>query len=185
MQAIDVPVYDNKKDLYEALQLHLGGVIQSELEWLPNLANVSALLWQYLPEINWSGFYVVCGEYLLLGPFQGKPACVTILKGNGVCGTAWKTDQVQLIPNVHDFPGHIACDGASNSEIVLPIHFNGQVVAVLDIDSPILERFDTEDQRGLEGVVSLLEEHIDWSRVQAAYDPELNKTRSLQCNIGF
>lgn len=185
MQAIEISEFETKQEMYDMLAVHLKGVISAEREWLPNLCNASALLWQYLPTINWAGFYVVCGEYLLLGPFQGKPACVTILKGNGVCGTAWAEDAVQLVPNVHEFPGHIACDGASNSEIVLPIRSGGHVVAVLDIDSPALERFDEEDQVGLERIVAILEEHIDWSRVQAAYDVAGNADRKMQCNIGF
>lgn len=185
MQAIEVTPYDTKAELYSDLAIHLKGLLMAENEWLPNLSNASALLWQYLPTINWAGFYVVCGEHLLLAPFQGKPACVTIAHGMGVCGTAWKEDEVQLVLDVHAFPGHIACDGASNSEIVLPIHSEGHVVAVLDIDSPVLERFDAEDQAGLETVVALLEAHIDWKRVRGAYDVSKSSERVLQCNIGF
>ena len=105
---------------------------------IANLANASALLWQYLPEINWVGFYKMTDGQLVLGPFQGKTACVKIQVGNGACGTAVAEDQVQLVYDVHDFPGHIACDSASNSEIVLPVHVNGEVWGVLDIDSPLL-----------------------------------------------
>ena len=122
-----------------------------------NLANASALLWQYLPEINWVGFYKMTDGLLVLGPFQGKTACVKIQVGKGVCGTAVAEDKVQLVYDVHDFPGHIACDSASNSEIVLPIHVNGVVWGVLDIDSPFVGRFTTEDQEGLEKIVSILE----------------------------
>ena len=122
-----------------------------------NLANASALLWQYLPEINWVGFYKMIDGLLVLGPFQGKTACVKIQVGRGVCGTAVAEDKVQLVYDVHDFPGHIACDSASNSEIVLPIHVNGEVWGVLDIDSPHVGRFTEEDQKGLEKIVSILE----------------------------
>ena len=124
-----------------------------------NLANAAALLWQYLPDINWAGFYkLVSDDLLVLGPFQGKPACVKIPVGNGVCGTAVAQDKVQLVYNVHDFPGHIACDSASNSEIVLPIHVNGKIWGVLDIDSPFVGRFTEEDREGLETVAAVLEQ---------------------------
>ena len=122
-----------------------------------NLANASALLWQYLPEINWVGFYKMTDGLLVLGPFQGKTACVKIQVGRGVCGTAVAEDKVQLVYDVHDFPGHIACDSASNSEIVLPIHVNGEVWGVLDIDSPYIGRFTEEDKQGLEKIVVILE----------------------------
>ena len=122
-----------------------------------NLANASALLWQYLPEINWVGFYKMTDGLLVLGPFQGKTACVKIQVGRGVCGTAVAEDKVQLVYDVHDFPGHIACDSASNSEIVLPIHVNGEVWGVLDIDSPYIGRFTEEDKLGLEKIVVILE----------------------------
>lgn len=123
-----------------------------------NLANASALLWQEMPDINWAGFYKMEDGALVLGPFQGKPACIRIPVGRGVCGTAVAEDRVQLVPDVHDFPGHIACDCASNSEIVLPIHKNGQIWGVLDIDSPIVGRFTEEDRDGLERIAAVLEE---------------------------
>ena len=123
-----------------------------------NLANASALLWQHMENVNWVGFYKMTGEDLLvLGPFQGKPACVKIAVGKGVCGTAVAEDKVQLVYDVHDFPGHIACDSASNSEIVLPIHVGGKVWGVLDIDSPYVGRFTEEDREGLEKIVAILE----------------------------
>ena len=122
-----------------------------------NLANASALLWQTLPVINWAGFYMMEIGELVLGPFQGKPACVRISVGRGICGTAVAEDRVQLVYNVHDFPGHIACDSASNSEIVLPIHKNGEIWGVLDIDSPLIGRFTQEDRAGLEQVVAVME----------------------------
>ena len=123
-----------------------------------NLANASALLWQELPDINWAGFYKMEDGALVLGPFQGKPACIRIPVGRGVCGTAVEQDAVQLVYNVHDFPGHIACDCASNSEIVLPIHVNGEVWGVLDIDSPLIGRFTQADSDGLAQVVAILEQ---------------------------
>lgn len=125
-----------------------------------NLANVSALLWQALPDINWAGFYKMEDGCLILGPFQGKPACIRIPLGRGVCGTAAAEDRVQLVPNVHVFPGHIACDSASNSEIVVPLHKDGKIWGVLDIDSPTVGRFTAEDRAGLELVAAALEERL-------------------------
>ena len=123
-----------------------------------NLANASALLWQEMPGINWVGFYKMTNGKLVLGPFQGKPACIEIPVGRGVCGTAVAEDAVQLVYDVHQFPGHIACDCASNSEIVLPIHVNGEIWGVLDIDSPFVGRFSETDQDGLEMFVKVLEQ---------------------------
>jgi len=122
-----------------------------------NLANVSALLWEEMPGINWVGFYKMTEGALVLGPFQGKPACVRIEVGKGVCGTAVQQDAVQLVYDVHQFPGHIACDCASNSEIVLPIHAGGSIWGVLDIDSPHIGRFTEADEKGLLQVVKVLE----------------------------
>ena len=124
---------------------------------IANLSNASALLWAALPDINWCGFYKLVEGQLVLYPFQGKTACVRIQIGKGVCGTAVAEDKTQLVPDVHKFPGHIACDSASNSEIVVPIHVNGQIWGVLDIDSPYLERFTGEDKTGLELFVAELE----------------------------
>ena len=123
-----------------------------------NLANTSALLWQEMPDINWVGFYKMTNGKLVLGPFQGKPACIEIPVGRGVCGTAVAEDAVQLVYDVHQFPGHIACDCASNSEIVLPIHVNGEIWGVLDIDSPNIGRFTEEDKDGLLEIVGILEQ---------------------------
>ena len=122
-----------------------------------NLANASALLWQELADINWAGFYKMKDGALVLGPFQGKPACIRIPVGRGVCGTAVAQDRTQLVPDVHQFPGHIACDCASNSEIVIPIHVNGEIWGVLDIDSPEFDRFSEADQSGLTQFVEILE----------------------------
>ena len=122
-----------------------------------NLANAAALLWDTLPDINWAGFYKMVDGALVLYPFQGKTACIRIPVGRGVCGTAVAEDRTQLVPDVHRFPGHIACDSASNSEIVLPIHVNGEIWGVLDIDSPFYDRFTRADQAGLEQFVRILE----------------------------
>ena len=124
---------------------------------ISNLSNASALLWQELSDINWAGFYKMEGGILVLYPFQGKTACTKIAVGRGVCGTAVAEDRTQLVPDVHQFPGHIACDCASNSEIVVPIHVGGGIWGVLDIDSPSLNRFDEADQKGLEEFVKILE----------------------------
>lgn len=131
-------------------------------DYIPVMANVSSLLFHTLPDINWAGFYLVKEDSLLLGPFQGKVACVRIAKGRGVCGTAWEEDSVQLVPDVHAFPGHIACDSASRSEIVVPIHQQGKVVAVLDIDSPLPDRFRPEDKEGLTALAETIESIIKW-----------------------
>ena len=128
---------------------------------IANLANASALLWAALPEINWVGFYKMVDGQLVLYPFQGKTACVRIQVGKGVCGTAVAEDATQLVPDVHQFPGHIACDCASNSEIVVPIHVRGEIWGVLDIDSPVLNRFSKEDREGLEDFVKVLEEILE------------------------
>ena len=122
-----------------------------------NLANASALLWEYLPDINWAGFYKMTDGKLVLGPFQGKTACIVIEIGRGVCGTAVLENKTQLVYNVHDFPGHIACDSASNSEIVVPLYKNGTVWGVLDIDSPYIGRFTEEDKTGLEAFAKIIE----------------------------
>ena len=127
---------------------------------ITNYANASALLFQSLENINWAGFYFMRDGALVLGPFQGKTACVRIAEGNGVCGTALQTDSVQRVEDVHAFPGHIACDAASRSEIVLPLHKNGEVIGVLDIDSPEVGRFSAEDEEGLREVVRILERII-------------------------
>ena len=150
----------NHSTNYQLLTQELTALVDGVPYLIANLSNASALLWQHLPDINWAGFYVMEDGALVLGPFQGKPACIRIPVGRGVCGTAVAEDAVQLVPDVHQFPGHIACDGASNSEIVLPIHKDGQIWGVLDIDSPNLARFTAEDQTGLEAVVKILENII-------------------------
>ena len=122
-----------------------------------NLANTAALIWQTVPGLNWAGFYEMTDGALVLGPFQGKPACVRIAMGKGVCGTAAQQDKSQLVYNVHDFPGHIACDSASNAEVVIPLHAGGKIWGVLDIDSPTVGRFTPADLAGLEQVAQVIE----------------------------
>lgn len=165
MSETHLDVYpENKKELYSLLSEQLTALIDGEPHAIPNLANCSALLFHALKDINWAGFYLTQiddstgKEYLLLGPFQGKTACIRIPSGRGVCGTALTTKEIQLVKDVHEFPGHIACDSASNSEIVIPMFQNGKVVGVLDIDSPKLARFDDEDKNGLQTLVSILAE---------------------------
>ena len=143
---------------YELLCSMLSSLTLNERHPVPNMANASALLWQELPDINWAGFYTMEDGYLLLGPFQGKPACIRIPLGKGVCGTAAEKNKTQLVKDVHQFKGHIACDSASNSEIVIPLHDKDKKVrAVLDIDSPLTGRFTDEDKAGLEKFAHILE----------------------------
>ncbi|MBQ7469517.1 MAG: GAF domain-containing protein [Pseudobutyrivibrio sp.] len=145
---------------YKLLAEQLKSLAEDEPKYIPVLSNASALINENLDDLNWAGFYLMDNGSLLLGPFQGKVACIRIALGKGVCGTAAQNDETLLVPNVHDFPGHIACDSASNSEIVVPIHKDGKVVGVLDIDSPSLNRFSQADKEGLELFVKTLEEVI-------------------------
>lgn len=149
-----------KGSLYPLLKTRLIGLIDGIPHRISNLANASALLYEALTDINWAGFYLMENGRLILGPFQGRPACVEIAVGSGVCGTAVQKGRTLLVANVHEFPGHIACDSASNSEIVVPLHENGQIIGVLDIDSPSPARFDEADQKGLEAFVKTLEEFL-------------------------
>lgn len=152
----------DKTEFYALLGAQLRALTDGEPNTIANLANASALLGGALRDINWAGFYLMRDSMLVLGPFQGKPACIRIPLGRGVCGTAAAQNETQLVANVHDFPGHIACDAASNSEIVVPLRAGGAVVAVLDIDSPEFSRFDGRDQEGLESFCALLEAACDW-----------------------
>ena len=145
---------------YEALCMKLTGLLDGVPHRIANLANASALIYESLEDLNWAGFYLLEGETLVLGPFQGKPACIEIPLGRGVCGTAAQTGQTQLVPDVHLFPGHIACDSASNSEIVVPLRIDGKVAGVLDLDSPWPGRFTVEDQAGLEAVGSIVSQML-------------------------
>ncbi|MCR5023659.1 MAG: GAF domain-containing protein [Lachnospiraceae bacterium] len=147
---------------YGMLSEQLKSLAEEEHAILPVLSNASALLYWNLEDLNWAGFYLMDNGSLLLGPFQGKVACIRIPLGKGVCGTAAKNDETLVVENVHDFPGHIACDSASNSEIVVPIHKDDRVIGVLDIDSPSIGRFTDEDRQGLEGFVRVLEQVTDF-----------------------
>lgn len=142
---------------YNALCSELSALVDGVPYSIANLANASALLQQHLKEINWVGFYILQGNTLVLGPFQGKPACIEIPVGKGVCGTAVAEEQVQRVADVHLFPGHIACDSASRSEIVIPLRIGDKIYGVLDIDSPITDRFSENDEAGLCGVCKILE----------------------------
>ena len=140
-------------------------LLEDERDYVPALSNISALIYDALDRLNWAGFYLMDRGSLLLGPFQGKVACIRIEVGKGVCGTAVMEDRVLVVPDVHEFPGHIACDSASESEIVVPIHSDGRIVGVLDIDSPVKERFDESDAAGLAALVRVIEENVDFSRL--------------------
>lgn len=152
----------DKRTAYQAAWEELQWRTEGERDRIANLSNTSAVLNQYMEDINWVGFYLLQEEQLVLGPFQGRPACVRIQIGKGVCGTAFQENTIQLVEDVHQFPGHIACDERSRSEIVLPIRQNGRPVAVLDIDSPVIARFDEVDRQALEAVVHHLEICCDW-----------------------
>lgn len=147
---------------YELLKEQLEALTASEKKPIPNLANAAALIFHSLEDLNWAGFYLMDGEELLLGPFQGKTACIRIRKGHGVCGSAVQEGKIYRVADVHDFEGHIACDAASRSEIVIPILGNGKIVGVLDIDSPIKGRFSERDEDGLAELVKVLEKNCIW-----------------------
>jgi GAF domain-containing protein len=150
----------SKAVLYGDLAAALNAVTATETDPVANMANAAALISEYLPALNWAGFYRLIGDELVLGPFQGKVACIRIALGKGVCGTAAATLQTQLVADVHAFPGHIACDAASASELVVPIVRDGRLVAVLDLDSPETARFDSEDAAGCEALAQLLADRI-------------------------
>ena len=147
---------EDKVAFYVRLHEELKAIVEAERDWIANTANCAAILFHSLPNINWAGFYFLKGEDLVLGPFQGKPACVRIGPGRGVCGAAAANRQTLVVPNVHGFPGHIACDAASNSEIVLPLLSGNRLIGVLDIDSPLIGRFDEDDAAGLQTLVASL-----------------------------
>lgn len=153
---------EGKADLYRLLESQLVALMAGETDPIPNLANASALLYQALPQINWAGFYLYKDGVLVLGPFQGMPACIRIPMGRGVCGAAAQERRTLVVPDVHAFPGHIACDGASNSEIVVPLIFGGALVGVMDIDSPVKGRFDEADREGLERLAQRLAAGCAW-----------------------
>lgn len=146
----------SKAELYRELHTALDALTADEPDAIANLANAAALIWQYLPDLNWAGFYRRVGGELVLGPFQGKPACIRIPLGRGVCGTAAATGETQVVADVHAFPGHIACDAASASELVVPIRAGDRLYGVLDLDSPSANRFDAKDAAGCEALMALL-----------------------------
>ena len=154
---------ENKAMLYTQLHEQLSAFVEG-CPPVSALSNAAAILWEALQDINWVGFYLLKDDTLYLGPFQGKVACTMIPMGRGVCGTAAQTHKIQLVKDVHQFPGHIACDSASNSEIVLPMMIDGQLIGVMDIDSPLYSRFDEEDAAGLEKLCNLLVDQVDWSK---------------------
>ena len=151
---------DSKADLYADLLAQAKGLLHDEHDRVANAANFAALLYHSLPDVNWVGFYFMQNGELLVGPFQGKPACVHIAVGKGVCGTAAQTRKTQLVPDVNAFPGHIFCDGDSRSELVVPLIYKSEVLGVLDLDSPKLARFDREDQEGLEALAKVFLESL-------------------------
>ncbi len=149
-----------KPELYRELLAAAGALTADEPDAVANMANCAALLWQFVPRLNWAGFYRVIGDELVLGPFIGQPACIRIAFDQGVCGTAAANAATQLVADVHAFPGHIACDAASRSELVVPVVRDGAVVAVIDLDSPELARFNAEDAAGIEALAALLADRI-------------------------
>ena len=149
-----------KIEQYKLMNAQLEALIDDVPHLISNMANASALLYQTLEDINWAGFYLMEEDILVLGPFQGKTACIEIAVGKGVCGTAVERREIMLVKDVHEFPGHIACDSASNSEIVLPIYRGNEVFGVLDIDSPSIARFDEEDKMGLQEFVQIFEKSL-------------------------
>ncbi|WMJ76479.1 MULTISPECIES: GAF domain-containing protein [unclassified Sedimentibacter] len=162
MNNIEKINFESEDKLYSYINLKLTALICDEPDWLANLSNAGAVLWLLLDNINWAGFYLYKNDELVLGPFQGKPACTHIKLGKGVCGTAADKKETQLVKNVHEFPGHIACDSNSNSEIVIPIVKGSRLVGVLDIDSPVINRFNENDRRYLEKFVSLIVKYVDF-----------------------
>ena len=153
---MSVQLAKSKTELYDQLASRLSSLLAGERDLIANAANFSALVFHALPDLNWAGFYFVKDDELVLGPFQGKPACVRIRVGQGVCGAGASKCETVIVPNVHEFPGHIACDSASNSEIVVPLMREERLIGVLDLDSPVPSRFDQDDAAGLERLVRIL-----------------------------
>ena len=151
----------SKRDLYDQLARQLSSLLAGERDLIANAANFSSLIFQSLPDLNWAGFYFAKDGELVLGPFQGKPACVRIRVGQGVCGAGAAKCETVVVPNVHEFPGHITCDSASNSEIVVPLMKDSRLIGVLDLDSPVLGRFDEQDATGLENLLNIFLESTD------------------------
>jgi L-methionine (R)-S-oxide reductase len=162
MQAPQLTPGLSKTGMYAELRQQLEGLVQGERDGLPNCANAAALVHHSLPDVNWAGFYFIRHGELVLGPFQGKAACVRIGLGKGVCGTAAQSRETLIVPDVHEFPGHIACDAASRSEIVVPLIQSGLLLGVFDIDSPLPDRFDRDDAQGLEALLGILTRASDF-----------------------
>ena len=160
MYQFEIDTAADKAELYREMLGALDALTAGEPDAIANMANAAALIWQYLPDLNWAGFYRLVGDELVLGPFQGKPACIRIAIGAGVCGAAAASRETQLVEDVHAFPGHIACDAASRSELVVPIVHEGRLLGVLDLDSPSAARFDAEDAAGCAALVRLLAPRI-------------------------
>ena len=160
--ALDMSTPAAKRASYDLLVALVRAVLEGERDWLANLAQFAALVHQSVPDLNWAGFYRARGEELVVGPFQGKVACVRIPFARGVCGACARTREIQRVEDVHAFPGHIACDSASRSELVLPVLAGDRLVAVFDLDSPLPARFDPEDARGFAAAVSVLAAGTDW-----------------------
>lgn len=160
MYAFDIATNGPKAELYDELLKAADALTDGEPDSIANMANIAALLWQYLPDLNWAGFYRMVGDELVLGPFQGKAACIRIPLGKGVCGTTAQSGQSQRVDDVHAFSGHIACDADSRSELVVPMIRDGAVIAVIDLDSPKPARFDGDDQAGIEALAALLAQRI-------------------------
>jgi L-methionine (R)-S-oxide reductase len=165
MHIIQSTTANSKAAIYRQLHEQLSALFVGERDGLANTANMSALIYETLPDLNWAGFYFLQGRELVLGPFQGKVACVRIALGQGVCGTAAERREAVVVADVHAFPGHIACDAASRSEIVVPLIQNGRLLGVLDVDSPLLARFDHDDLAGLTAAVDLLLQHTNLTRI--------------------
>jgi GAF domain-containing protein len=160
MFAFEIDTTAPKTDVYAEMLRSADALTSGEPDAVANMANIAALLWEYLPDVNWTGFYRVVDGELVLGPFQGKAACIRIPFGKGVCGTAAQSGETQLVEDVHAFPGHIACDANSASELVVPVKRNGTVIAVIDLDSPTLNRFDAEDAQGVELLARMIADRI-------------------------
>ena len=163
---MNTPEIMGQSDFYKMLISQAAALTEDERLVMPDLSNTAALLGESLTDINWAGYYLLRGDVLILGPFWGRPACIRIPLGKGVCGTAAAEDRVQCVKDVHSFPGHIACDSRSRSEIVVPIHYDGKVIGVLDIDSPVPARFDETDVSGLQRFTAVLEKNCDWAGIQ-------------------
>jgi GAF domain-containing protein len=160
MYRFEIDTTAPKSEVYAEMVRAADALTSGEPDAVANMANIAALLWEYLPDVNWTGFYRVVDGELVLGPFQGKAACIRIPFGKGVCGTAAQSGETQLVEDVHAFPGHIACDANSASELVVPVMRNGTVIAVIDLDSPTLNRFDAEDAQGVERLARMIADRI-------------------------